>query len=94
MPLSFSLKEGWNRISADYQRKTKIPTDDVYWGEFVASERQLKMLGNLKVKKILEICCGGAQNSIALSKQGAEAYGIDLSRSQILYGKQLARNEP
>jgi len=42
---------------------------------------------------MLEIGCGGAQNSIALSKWGAEAFGIDLSRKQILYGTKLARNE-
>lgn len=93
MSLSFSLKEGWDKISANYQRKMKIPTDDVYWGEFVVSERQLKILGNVKGKKVLEICCGGAQNSIALSKLGAEAYGIDLSRNQIVYGKRLAKKE-
>lgn len=91
--MSNSLKEGWDRISQSYQAKMRIPTDDVYWGEFVASERQLKLLGDVRGKKILEICCGGAQNSIALLKWGAEAYGIDLSRNQILYGKRLARSE-
>ena len=91
--MSNSLKESWDRISQDYQARMRIPTDDVYWGEFVASERQLKLLGEVKGKKILEICCGGAQNSIALLKWGAEVYGIDLSRKQILYGKRLARKE-
>lgn len=88
-----SLKRGWDRISCEYQRRMRIPADDVYWGEFVTSESKLRILGDVKSKKILEIGCGGAQNSIALSKWGAEAYGIDLSEKQILYGKQLARNE-
>lgn len=91
--LSLSLKDGWNRISENYQREMGIPTDDVYWGDFVAVESQLKMLGDVEGKRILEIGCGGAQNSIALSKWGAEAVGVDLSRKQVMYGKSLSRNE-
>jgi len=71
----------------------EIPTDDIYWGDFVATESQLGVLGSVKGKRILEIGCGGAQNSIVLSKWGAETCGIDLSRKQILYGCQLAKRE-
>lgn len=91
--MSISLKDGWDRISENYQQRSGIPTDDVYWGDFVATERQLKILGDTKGKRILEIGCGGAQNSIALSKWGARAFGVDLSHKQILYGQRLARNK-
>jgi ubiquinone/menaquinone biosynthesis C-methylase UbiE len=97
MPLrdstSLSTKKGWNRISSHYQRRMRIPTDDVYWGEFVAAESKLKILGDVKGKRILEIGCGGAQNSIALSRWGAEVSALDLSKSQIDCGKMLARGE-
>jgi ubiquinone/menaquinone biosynthesis C-methylase UbiE len=91
--LSSSVKEGWDRISTDYQKRMNIPTNDVYWGDFVPTERQLGVLGNVRGKRILEIGCGGAQNSIALSKWGAETFGIDLSKNQILYGRKLAEEE-
>jgi ubiquinone/menaquinone biosynthesis C-methylase UbiE len=91
--LSLSLKDGWDRISKNYQQKSGIPTDDVYWGDFVATESQLKILSDVRGKRILEIGCGGAQNSIALSKWGAKTFGVDLSRKQILYGRSLMRNE-
>ena len=91
--LSRSLKDGWNRISENYQQNSGIPTDDVYWGDFVAVESQLEILGDVKGKRILEIGCGGAQNSISLSKWGAKVVGVDLSRKQIMYGKRLLRNE-
>ena len=87
------MKDGWNRISENYQQNSGIPTDDVYWGDFVAVESQLEILGDVKGKRILEIGCGGAQNSIALSKWGAKVVGVDLSRKQIMYGKRLLRNE-
>lgn len=91
--MSLLLKDGWNRISKSYQRKSGIPTNDVYWGDFVATESQLRILGDVRGKRILEIACGGAQSSIALSKWGAETFGVDLSEKQILYGKKLARSE-
>jgi ubiquinone/menaquinone biosynthesis C-methylase UbiE len=91
--LSLSLKDGWNRISENYQHRSAIPTDDVYWGDFVTTESQLKILGDIRGKRVLEIGCGGAQNSIALSKWGAKAFGVDLSRKQILYGNRIMRNE-
>lgn len=91
--MSLPLKEGWDKISDDYQQGMGIPTDDIYWGDFVATESRLGMLGEVKGKKILEIGCGAAQNSIVLSKWGAQALGIDLSRRQILYGRRLSRRE-
>ncbi len=91
--MSVSLRDGWNKISENYQNRSGIPTDDVYWGDFVATESQLKILGDVKGKRILEIGCGGAQNSIALSKWGARAFGVDLSRRQIMYGRKIMRNE-
>jgi len=87
--LSRSLKDAWDKISEDYQQRSGIPTGDVYWGDFVATESQLKILGDVKGKRVLEIGCGGAQNSIALSKWGARTVGVDLSRKQILYAKRL-----
>jgi ubiquinone/menaquinone biosynthesis C-methylase UbiE len=59
----------------------------------VAAESKLRILGNVKGKRILEIGCGGAQKSIALSRWRAEVFAVDLSRSQIDYGKKLARGE-
>ena len=91
--MSLALKDGWDRISDNYQKKSGIPTNDVYWGDFVATESQLRILGDVKQARILEIGCGGAQNSIALSKWGAKTFGLDLSRKQIHYGKRLMRKE-
>jgi len=73
--------------------KAGIPTDDVYWGDFIATERRIGMLGDVRGKRMLEIGCGGAQNSIALSKWDAHTVGIDLSRKQVAYGMRLAKKE-
>jgi len=88
-----SLKRSWSRISEDYQRRSKIPTDDVYYGDFIPSEKELRLVGDVKEKQVLEIGCGGGQNSIVLAKQGAIVSGIDLSGKQIAYARVLAKRE-
>lgn len=88
-----SLRRSWNRISEDYQRRSRIPTDDVYYGDFIHGEEELKLMGDVKGKRVLEVGCGGGQNSIVLAKQGAIVSGIDLSEKQIAYARALAKRE-
>jgi len=88
-----SLKASWNRISEDYQRRSKIGTEDIHYGEFIHGERELQLVGDVKGKRVLEIGCGGGQNSIVLAKKGAMVSGIDFSRNQIAYAKWLAKEE-
>lgn len=53
------------------------------------NEDDLKLIGNVKGKSVLEIGCGGAFNAIVLAKQGATVSGLDLSKEQL---KQAAKN--
>jgi len=88
-----SLKARWNKISEEYQRKSNIETVDVHYGEFIHGERELQLMGDVKGKRVLEIGCGGGQNSIALAKRGAVVSGIDFSENQVAYAKRLAKRE-
>lgn len=47
--------------------KTRISLEDVHYGPLSAGESELKLLGNVRGKDILEIGCGGGQNAIVLS---------------------------
>jgi len=82
-------KKWWNHISRYYQDKSKIPID-IHYGPGSPNEKVLKLLGNVKRKKILEIGCGGAQCSIAFAKQGARVTGMDISKEQLDFAKMLA----
>jgi ubiquinone/menaquinone biosynthesis C-methylase UbiE len=88
-----SAKKGWNIISRSYQQKTRISLEDVHYGPISAGERELKLLGSIRNKDVLEIGCGGGQNAIVLAKWGARSVGLDISENQILYAKKLARKE-
>lgn len=75
----------------DYQKKSNIPVSYVHYGPCCPTESKLKLLGNIKNKRILEIGCGGAQNSIYFAKHGARVTAIDISKDQIEFAKNLAK---
>lgn len=91
--LKHLTRNGWNIISECYQMKTRISLEDVHYGPLSAGESELKLLGDVRGKAILEICCGGGQNAIVLSKWGARSVGLDISEKQIEYAKKLAKKE-
>jgi len=88
-----SAKKGWNIISRDYQKKTLISLEDVHYGPISSGELELKLLGNVKGKDVLEIGCGGGQNAIVLNKWGARSVGLDISEKQIKFARKLAKRE-
>jgi len=83
-------RRSWDTISANYQASTRILTDDVHYGSLAPGERELGLLGNVADKRVIEIGCGGGQNSIALAKWGATCVGVDPSPAQIAHARQLA----
>ena len=80
----------WDTISAHYQARTRISTDDVHYGSLAPGERELGLLGDVTGKRIIDIGCGGGQNSIALTKWGAICVGVDPSPAQIAHARRLA----
>lgn len=83
--------QAWNNLSEYYQKSVKISTHDVHYGLLTYGEKKLNLLGNVKGKCILEVGCGGGQNTIALARWGASSYGVDPSENQIAYARHCAR---
>jgi len=90
MTPQIDMRAAWNRTSAGYQRLHQIPTDAAHYGPWAPDESELRLLGDVRDKRILEIGCGGGQCSIAFARQGAIAVGIDLSDEQLAFARRLA----
>jgi SAM-dependent methyltransferase len=84
------MRAAWNRLSPGYQAEHQIPVDAAHYGPFLPSEAELRLLGDVAGRRILELGCGGGQCSIALARQGAHTAGIDLSDEQIAFARRLA----
>ncbi len=87
------VKKWWFEASPWFQEWAKLSTKSADYGPYSPRENQLKLLGNVKGKKILELGCGGAQCSISFAKQGAICTGIDITKAQLDYAKKLAEKE-
>lgn len=81
----------WNTLSEHYQESVRISTYDIHYGALSYGENRLALIGPVKGKKVLEVGCGGGQNTIALARKGAEAVGVDPSKAQIAHACHLAK---
>lgn len=85
--------ESWDRASARYQGEASLATDVASYGVGLPSEGQLRLIGSVKGKRVLDLGCGGGQASIAFARQGAHAIAIDASREQLAFAQRLAERE-
>lgn len=83
----------WDRYSAAYQAQAQLSTNSAHYGPDLPTEAALRLLGDLKGKRVLELGCGGAQSSIAFAKQGATAIGVDFSAQQLAFARRLCERE-
>ncbi len=87
------MRHTWNRISATYQARHQITTQDVHYGPWAPPERELHLLGDVQGQRMLELGCGGGQCCISLARKGALAVGLDVSDEQIAFARALAATE-
>jgi ubiquinone/menaquinone biosynthesis C-methylase UbiE len=88
-----SNQAGWDDMADSYQAETVISLDDVHYGPLSPGERELGLLGDVRGRRVLELACGAAQNSIALTKQGAAVTAMDISNKQLRHARRLAASE-
>ena len=86
-----NTKDHWNLIALKYQEKRNISFNDIEYALGYARESELNLLGDVKGKKIIELGCGGGENSIILAKKGAICTGVDISFKQLKYAKNLVK---
>jgi ubiquinone/menaquinone biosynthesis C-methylase UbiE len=85
-------RASWNADADAYQERHGTQLADssgLAWGTYQIPETELRILGDVVGKDILELGCGAAQWSIALAKVGARPVGIDLSERQLEHARRL-----
>jgi ubiquinone/menaquinone biosynthesis C-methylase UbiE len=86
-------RKGWNYRSGRYQAAIggAEAYGDLMWGPNRFPEAELRVLGNVRGKDILEVGCGAAQFGIELARRGARVTGVDLSTEQLRHARQNIR---
>ena len=90
--------EAWDRIAAKLADEAGAPSDQIGYGSLfggtdLPGERDLRLLGNLNAKRVLELGCGTGHNAIALVRQGAKPIAIETSEQLAACARRLADRE-
>jgi SAM-dependent methyltransferase len=96
-PIALARKNraGWDSISDDYQSQhTGELTGEKAeaWGVWRIPESELRVLGDVAGKDVLEFGCGQAEWSLALANRGAHVIGLDNSSGRLTYAREHQRD--
>lgn len=83
----------WDERADDYQEQhlRMLSPERPGWGIWKIPEDELRVLGDVAGRDVLEIGCGAAQWSIALAQRGARPVGLDISSGQLEHARRLMR---
>lgn len=83
----------WDRYATAYQAAARLPTDVAQYGPDLPNDGDLRLVGEVKGKRVVDLGCGGGQASIAFAKQGASVTGVDFSAEQLSHARRLSDAE-
>jgi SAM-dependent methyltransferase len=88
---SLRNRAAWDRLSEEYQARHRefIGQPEPRWGMWQLPESELRVLGDVAGRDVLEFGCGAAQWSILLARQGARVVGLDNSERQLEAARRL-----
>jgi SAM-dependent methyltransferase len=84
-------RQSWNKRTEAHLTSDFYDLEGFLKGKSSLNEIELNLLGNIKGKSILHLQCHFGQDSISLSRLGAEVIGVDLSDKAIESAKHLAQ---
>jgi SAM-dependent methyltransferase len=82
----------WNRIALHHPLG-QFPTDVPLYGPDGPTERELRLIGDVKGKRVLDLGCGSGQSAIAFAKQGAIVIAVDAAPQQLARAREHAEAE-
>lgn len=87
-PLASPADPSWHRYS------TAAPGDGpegvVVYGVELPTEADLKLLGPLEGRRVLDLGCGAGRNAVALAQHGAKVIGVDASTEVLALARERA----
>jgi SAM-dependent methyltransferase len=80
--------EAWDRVAARQGDATEA--DVVQYGPDLPTEADLRLLGEVAGKRVVDLGCGRGENAVTIARQGAHTIGIDRAGSALASGRRLA----
>ncbi|QYG95280.1 class I SAM-dependent methyltransferase [Iamia sp. SCSIO 61187] len=73
----------WSRPTAAGPDGQTLPTDVATYGPGLPTEAELRLLGSLEGKRVLDLGCGAGHAAVAFARAGAKVIAVDPSADQL-----------
>jgi SAM-dependent methyltransferase len=80
----------WSRYTAAAPAGVERSHEVATYGPGISTETDLRLLGNLEGKRVLDLGCGAGAAAIAFAKAGAKVIAVDPSAEQLEVARQAA----
>jgi 2-polyprenyl-3-methyl-5-hydroxy-6-metoxy-1,4-benzoquinol methylase len=84
-------RQSWNNRTETHLKSAFYDHDSFLKGKSSLNNIELNLLGDLTGKRVLHLQCHFGQDTISLSRLGAEATGVDLADKAIECARQIAK---
>lgn len=88
-PTATPASPGWHRYTTARPAGSE-PADAVTYGADLPSEAELRLLGPVDGRRILDLGCGAGRNAVILAAQGAKVVGVDPSAAHLTEARERA----
>jgi SAM-dependent methyltransferase len=82
--------EVWDRIAARRSAGDVAVATAVTFAPDLASDDELRLCGEVKGRRVLDLGCGAGENAIVLAGRGAHVIALDTSKAQLALARKLA----
>lgn len=89
VPTAQPADAGWHRFTAAEAPAGVVGTVVVY-GADVPTEADLRLLGTVEGKRVLDLGCGTGHNAVVLATQGAKVIAVDPSADRLAHARDRA----
>lgn len=83
----------WTRFSLAGTAGATLDADAVRYGPGLPTESELKLLGHVEGRRLLELGCGAGAGAVALARAGARVIAIDASAANLGETRERAARE-
>jgi SAM-dependent methyltransferase len=86
-------RAGWTKANEEYtdaRASEAWAADEITWGMFGPSDKELGVLGDVSGKDVIELGCGTAYFGAWLAKRGARVTGVDITPAQLETARRMS----
>jgi SAM-dependent methyltransferase len=80
---------GWKPFTLDDPDAQELG-DDIVFGAAIPGEAELRLIGDLEGRRVLELGCGAGHNAVRMAQRGAKVIAVDPSAEQIARARDAA----